>query len=186
MKLEQAIQRATEIAEALHGRLVKQDLRSRLCAACFAISQQHHNSILILLTHKPPLEATAFALLRPLMESTMRGLWLSYVASDDQVQAYTESGTKLDMASMITAVGKVAGVDAHQAIYRHWHSLSAYTHTGEHQVQRWLLTENIEPCYSASELAELVRLSYGIAELAFQRALTISSTQQPSSSSSTS
>jgi hypothetical protein len=143
------------------------------------VSQQHHNSILILLSWNPPLQATAFALLRPLTESTIRGLWLSHIASDEQVENYTQSGTKFDMASMITAVGKAAGLNAHQAIYRHWHSLSAYTHTGEHQVQRWLITENIEPSYSASELSELVKLSCGIAELAFQSVLAISSMQQP-------
>lgn len=178
MKLAQATQRATEIAETLHGRCIKGDLRSRLCAACFAVSQQHHNSVLILLDHTPPLQATAFALLRPLMESTMKGLWLSHVASDEQVQTYIQSGTKLDMASMINAVGKAVGLNAHSAIYSHWHSLSAYTHTGEHQVQRWLLTEDIEPCYSASELSELVKLSCGIAELSLQGVLAISSMRQ--------
>lgn len=173
--LEQAKKRAIEIAEALHGRHIKGDLRSRLCAACFAVSQQHHNSILILLSRNPPLQATAFALLRPLTESTIRGLWLSHVATDEQVESYVQSGTKLDMASMITLVGKAAGVIAHQAIYRHWPSLSAYTHTGEHQVQRWLMTENIEPSYSASELSELVNLAGVVAELAFQAVLAISS-----------
>lgn len=181
MKLVQAIQRATEIAETLHGRRIKGDLRSRLCAACFAVSQQHHNSLLILLAHTPPLQATAFALLRPLTESAMRGLWLSHVASDEQVQKYIQSGTKLDMASMMTAVGKAVGLDAHHAIYKHWHSLSAYTHTGEHQVQRWLLTDSIEPCYSASELSELLKLSCGIAELSLQGVLTISSIRQTGS-----
>lgn len=180
MKLKQAKQRATEIAETLRDHHIKGDLRSRVSAACFAVSQQHHNSVLILLSRNPPLQATAFALLRPLTESTIRGLWLSKVASDEQVENYTQSGTKLDMASMITAVGKAAGLNAHQAIYKHWHSLSAYTHTGEHQVQRWLVTENIEPSYSAAELAELVKLSCGIAELAFQGVLAISSMQQSS------
>ncbi|WAG77696.1 hypothetical protein LMK08_20365 [Metapseudomonas furukawaii] len=175
MQLEQAKQRAIEIAEALHGRHIKGDLRSRLCAACFAVSQEHHNSILILLSRNPPLQATAFALLRPLTESTIRGLWLSHVATDEQVENYVQSGTKLDMTSMITLVGKAAGGNAHQTIYRHWSSLSAYTHTGEHQVQRWLLTENIEPSYSASALSELVNLTGVVAELAFQAVVAISS-----------
>ncbi len=175
--LAQAIQRANDIAEALHGRRINGDLRSKLCAACYAISQQHCNSVLILLAHTPPLQATAFALLRPLIESTMRGLWLSHVASDEQVQTYIQSGTKLDMASMMKALGKAVGLDAHHAIYRHWHSLSAYTHTGELQVQRWLLTENIEPRYSDAELNELVNLSCKIAELSLKGVLAISSSE---------
>lgn len=170
-QLEQAKHRANEIAEALQGRHLKSDIRSRLCAACFAISQQHHNSILILLSRNPPLQATAFALLRVLAESTIRGLWLCHVATEEQVESYVESGTKLDMASMMKAVGKAADADAHGVIYKHWPSLSAYTHTGELQVQRWLMTEDVEPSYSEPELLELVKLSGAIAEMALQTVL---------------
>ncbi|WP_054889506.1 hypothetical protein [Pseudomonas sp. NBRC 111118] len=170
-QLDRARSRAFEIAEALHGRHINTDLRSKLCAACFAISQQHHNSILILLSCNPPLQASAFALLRPLVESTIRGLWLCHVATDEAVESYVHSGTKLDMASMLMAVGKAVDVDAHGAIYQHWGALSAYAHTGEHQVQRWLLTENIEPNYTESELAELVKLSGLVAEMGLQTVL---------------
>jgi hypothetical protein len=170
-QLEQAMHRANEIAVALQGRHIKRDIRSRLCAACFAISQQHHNSILILLSRNPPLQATAFALLRVLIESTIRGLWLCHVATDEQVERYVESGAKLDMASMMTAVGKAADADAHGVIYKHWHSLSAYTHTAELQVQRWLMTEDIEPNYSEPEVLKVVELSGAVAEMALQAVL---------------
>ncbi len=174
-QLEQARHRAIEIAETLCGRRLQVDPRSKLSAACFAVAQQHHNAILILLSREPPLEATAFALLRPLVESAIRGLWLSHVATNEQVKDYVLVGAKLDMASMLIAVGKVASVNAYAAIYKHWPSLSGYTHTGEDQVQRWLRTEHIEPAYSKAELSELIQLSGGVAELVFQAVLAISS-----------
>lgn len=74
VELDQAIQRATEIAKNLHGRGIKAGLSSRLFAACFAVSQQHHNYVLVLLARNPPLQAMACALLRLLIESTIRDL----------------------------------------------------------------------------------------------------------------
>lgn len=139
MRLSLAIKEANWIAERLHGRRFRNDLRSRVAAACFAVSQQHHNSILILLSRRPSLQATGFALLRPLVESVIRGLWLSHVATEDQVKEYVNSGTKLDMASMMKSLDKLTGLDAYRGLYvKNWRVLSGYTHTGELQVQRWL------------------------------------------------
>lgn len=165
MKLQVTIERANEIAESLHGLSAPFDDRTRTALACFAISQQHYNSILLLLSNQQPLEATAFALLRPLTESMIRGTWILYCATDDQVDTFTTEGTKLDMASMMKQVGSAISKDLHGTIYQHWHSLSAYTHTGEHQVQRWLTTKDIEPKYSEKEIEELLRIVTGIMEL---------------------
>lgn len=175
MQLSAAIKEANWIAEILHGRRFNNDLRSRVSAACFAVSQQHHNSILILLSRRPSLQATSFALLRPLVESVVRGLWLFHAATENQVEEYVRSGTKLDMASMMKSLDKLAGLDAYKGLYlKNWSVLSAYTHTGEFQVQRWLKTNHIEPDYSEEEVAELIELSSAVAKLAFQAALSIS------------
>lgn len=152
------------------------NFRSKVSAICFAVSQQHHNSILILLSRNPPLEATAFALLRPLVESVIRGFWLLHVATDVQVEGYVNSGAKLDMASMIKSLDEVTGLDAYQSIYKkNWSVLSAYTHTGEFQVQRWFKTNDIEPRYSNAEISELISLAGLAARLAFQCVVAISS-----------
>jgi len=176
VQLSKAIDEANGLAAKLHGRKLNGDFRSKVAAACFAVSQQHHNSILILLSRNPPLQATGFALLRPLVESVVRGLWLSHIATDVQVDEYVNSGTKLDMASMIKSLDGVTGLNAYQSMYKqNWSVLSAYTHTGEFQVQRWLKTNDIEPSYSEPEIAELIRLSGLVAGLAFQAVVAISS-----------
>ncbi len=174
-KLSTAIDEASHFAEKLYLRRVKNDLRSRTVAACLAVSQQHHNSILILLSRKPPLEATSFALLRLLVESVTRGLWLSHVATDAQVNEYARSGTKLDMASMMKKLDEVTGLNSYKALYqKNWSVLSAFTHTGELQVQRWLKSPHVEPQYSQEEILELIKLSSLTAKLAFQALLDIS------------
>ncbi len=175
VQLSNAIDEANWFAEKLHRRRFRNDLRSRVVAACFAVSQQHHNSILILLSQNPPLEATSFALLRPLVESVIRGLWLFHVATDDQVHEYVSSGTKLDMASMMKSLDGATGLNSFKDLYqKNWSVLSAYTHTGEFQVQRWLITSHVEPTYSEQAVSELVEFSGLVAGLAFQTLQAIS------------
>lgn len=175
VQLSTAIDEANFFAERLYLRRFKNDLRSRVVAACLAVSQQHHNSILILLSRRPPLEATSFALLRPLVESVIRGLWLSHVATDAQVDEYARSGTRLDMASMMKKLDEATGLNSFKGLYqRSWSVLCAYTHTGELQVQRWLRTSHIEPQYSEQETLELIELSGLTAGLAFHALLEIS------------
>lgn len=175
MDLNAAIGEANWIAGLLEGRRINNDLRSRIAAACFAVAQQHHNSILILLARCSPLEATSFALLRPLVESVIRGLWILHAATDDQVREYADSGTKLDMASMMKILDRNTMLNSHDGLYKNiWRTLSAYTHTGELQVQRWLKTAHIEPAYSIEEVAELIELSSLIGRLAFEAVIEIS------------
>jgi hypothetical protein len=176
VQLSKSIDEANEFAAKLYGRKLNDNYRSKVAAVCFAVSQQHHNSILVLLSRNPPLHATGFTLLRPLVEAVVRGLWLSHVATDAQVEEYVNSGTKLDIASMMKSLDSVTGLTAYQSIYRkNWSALSAYTHTGEMQVQRWFKTNDIEPKYSAQEISELIKLSGLVAGLAFQAALAITS-----------
>ncbi len=66
------------------------------------------------------------------------------------------------------------GLSSHQSIYKNWSALSAYTHTGELQVQRWLKTNDIEPNYTESEVSELIKVSGLIAGLAYRAVLAIS------------
>lgn len=148
------------MSQHLHGLRLKSDLRSKTAAACFAIAQQHHSSILILLSNKPALEATAMALLRLLLEATYRGLWIAYCANDQQIENFISGSKKqLDMQSIIDALGKVYNGNNKSAskLYTNtWKILSAYTHTYELQIQRWLTTNAIESNYQSEEIIELL------------------------------
>lgn len=174
MKLEAAISDANQRARELHGLRLKSDDRSRLAALLFAIAQQHQSAILILLSNKPPVEATAFSLLRLLLETCVRGVWASHCATEAQVQNIVEGTQRqIDMASIFTSVERAlsenAGrnVNAKSLYDKHWKVLSAYTHGYEQQVQRWLVTKDIEPNYSGEEVEELIYRSDLIAKLAF-------------------
>jgi len=157
--LDEAQEEANQIAQSLHGMELRGDPRSRVALACFAIAQQHHAAILILLANKPPLQATAFALLRPLMEAALRGEWISHCATDEQVKSFAMGGKKqLDMSSLIGALGKkLNDPKAHDVLYQKtWPVVSAYTHTYEHQVQHWLSIDEVSPTYTPEQLTWLL------------------------------
>ncbi len=159
MTLDEAQAEANQIARSLQGIKLRGDFRSRVAFACFAIAQQHHAAILILLANSPPLHATAFALLRLLMEATLRGEWISHCATDEQVKCFA-SGDKnqLDMSSLVRALEKQLGdLKVHEVLYKNnWSVLSAYTHTYEHQILHWLNDNDVSSDYSPEQVQWLI------------------------------
>jgi hypothetical protein len=159
MTLDDAKTQAERFGRQLHGLNLLGDTRSRVALACFAVAQQHHSAMLILLDRPNPLQSTAFALLRPLMEATFRGEWVLHCAKDDQVRNFATGGKQqLDMASVIKALEKLnPGSDAHRILYlNNWKIVSAYTHCFEHQVQHWLVQNDVSPKYESAQVAWLL------------------------------
>lgn len=159
--LAQAIDLAETLGQRLHGLRLPNDARSRVAFACFAVAQQHQQAILILLQREPRLEATAFALLRPLLEATLRGEWVLHCATDEQVKTFALGGRKqMDMSSVVKALESInPGSNAHKVLYSDlWTVISAYTHTYEHQIQHWLGDE-VAPSYTEEQVSWLLNAS---------------------------
>ena len=161
INLKDAIKISETLGQRLHGLHLPNDSRSRVAFACFACAQQHQAAILILLQREPRLEATAFALLRPLLEATLRGEWIIYCATNEQVETFALGGKKqLDMSSVVKALEKKhPESNAHKILYSNlWTTISSYTHTYEHQVQHWLGDE-IVPSYPEEQISWLLNAS---------------------------
>jgi len=159
LSLPQALQIAEELGNRLHGLRLPNDRRSRVAFACFAVAQQHHSAILILLNLENPLQATAFALLRPTLEATLRGEWVLHCATDQEVKTFALGGEKQVSMSKVVRKLEEAGpaADSHRILYKAlWPILSAYTHTYEHQVQHWLSPDGVAPNYSAEQVAWVI------------------------------
>lgn len=157
--LSESIAFANSSACDLHNTALRSDLRSRTAAACFAIAQQHHASILLLLSQRRPLEATAMALLRPLLEAVLRGLWVRHCAGDDQVERFLYGGKKqVDMASVISQLSQlIERGTAGDSLYRNmWPLLSSLTHSYEHQVRSWMISPDVESGYPIEEIQWLI------------------------------
>lgn len=164
MTLDEAKFQAEKYGALLHGLTFEADARKRVALACFAIAQQHHSAILILLDRPIPLHATAFALLRPLMEATLRGEWILHCADEKQIKTFALGGkAQLDMASVIRALEKLhPQSEAHRILYQdNWKIVSAYTHTFEHQIQHWLVDGDVCPTYTPEQVAWLLNAGTG-------------------------
>jgi len=98
----------------------------------------------------------------------MRGLWLSHCASDQQVQAAV-SGKWVDTRTIMQALDRVSGSQrsSEKEIYdKYFSALSSYTHTGEHQISRWISGAEVRPTYMPAEIEELTKISTSLANLA--------------------
>ena len=129
---------------------------------------EHQQAVVTLLGHNPPLYSSAFALVRPVYESYVRGLWLSHCATDDQITSFSQGAKPPDMASLVAAVEKAGDFDGKQlsGIYsKNWSALSSYTHTGAMQIQRWNTSEAVEPSFAEDEISEVVAFTSAFALL---------------------
>lgn len=156
------------LSSKLHEQAIPANLRNRVAGACFAVALEHQQAIVVLLEHVPPIYSSAFALVRPVFESYLRGLWLAHSATDVQVDSFSKGGKPPDTASLVAAVERAGEFDGKQlsGIYtKHWSSFSSYTHTGGLQVQRWNTAEAIEPSFDDIEVAEVLEFTAAIALL---------------------
>jgi hypothetical protein len=134
--------------------------RTRVGAACFAVVQEHHQSIVILTEHR--IFASSFALLRVAFDAYVRGVWLSLCATDAEVAAFLAGKEPGSMKSLLTAIeskpefsnGELSSVKD-----RSWSAMCDYTHTGSLQVQRWNTEDAVEPRYTIDEVMEVLQLA---------------------------
>lgn len=150
---------ASALARRLHGKALVSDLRSRVALSCFAIAQQHHSGIVLLLSHPLPLHSSAFALLRPLAEATFRGCWIAGCASEEKVRnVLTGDKKQIDTATIVRELQEATGrgntnVDFYKRV---WPQLSAYTHAYENSLDPWLRGQDIAPMFTEEELTSLL------------------------------
>lgn len=134
-------------------------LRVRLPATCFIVAQEHHQAILILLSQTHPVHASAFALVRPVYEAYLRGVWLARCATKENLERFSKGESPPKMPVMLAAIEKTPEYGSGQLsdIYtRSWTAMCAYTHTGSEQVQRWNTSDAIQQDYPDADVEEVL------------------------------
>lgn len=172
MNSRSALERASSLTDVLSAKLhelpMPATLRNRVAGACFAVALEHQQAVVVLSEHGPPLYSSAFALVRPVYDSCMRGFWIFHCATEEQVESFSKDGKPPDMASLVSAVEKAANFDGKElsAVYsKHWGSFSSFTHTGGLQVQRWNTPTSIESNFEQSEIDEALEFTAALALL---------------------
>lgn len=164
-------------------------LKNQLARTCFIVAQEHHQATLLLLSQHHPIYASAFALVRPVYESFVRGVWLLHGASEEELQAFLEGKPPPNMRAMLKAVENAPDYgSAHLSkIYTNsWNAMCAYTHTGAQQIQRWNNGNFITSNFSDEEVDEVLRFTgtlalrsvVGLAKVADNNALVLRALHQ--------
>lgn len=139
--------------------------RSICAGALYSLTLDHARSICNLIKFGAP--ASAFALNRVMFEAYIRGAWIHYYASDKQVDNFANGrGIKeksaqkkdIDFKNLILQVEQATNSPAYFSIIktRSWKALNAYTHSGIHQISRYITNKTIWPNFSEDEKREAI------------------------------
>lgn len=127
--------------------------KNRAAAASFGIAQDHHAAIVFLM--KTTFYSSSFALLRTLFEAYLRGLWLKYCATNEQVSAFFRGGEPpKTMVAEIESTEAFTGGVLSRIKKENWRAMCAFTHTGGLHLQRWQSPDAVEPTFTPEELDE--------------------------------
>jgi Family of unknown function (DUF6988) len=162
---------ALTLAEALVARLghkiegleIAATDRNRLSAACFHQALEHHQAI-VHLVHQN-LFGSALALVRPLFEIYMRGIWLSKCASESELTKFQKGKLDKNFGEMVAAIeshqGYNVGVLA-EVKKNSWSAMNDFTHGGMLQVVRRITSDSITPNYTVEEIDHTITFAGAI------------------------
>lgn len=154
----------------LDGLEIKKGKRVLLSVGCLDQAIEHHLAICCLLKSK--VNGSAFALVRLIFESFVRGVWLKNCASEAQLSQFQNDTLQLKFRELLEAVEKVDGFKSgllSKLKESTWKAMNSYTHTGFHQASRRFGKELIEPTYTDEEVIEVLKISGSFSLLAFQQ-----------------
>lgn len=162
--IENEIRRAQEMHQFVVDQLAAKyepDDKQELLARFLSIVKSHHESILVLTGTHERLFGSAFALLRPLIETACRGLYVAFEASDARVQRLKEG--KNIYPGFNCMVELLDGLFDTEGIFGGfggdiWKALCGYTHGGLEQLTRQIgLDGSVQPAYEPEAVQELIR-----------------------------
>jgi hypothetical protein len=148
-----------EVKKILSAHRFSDDEWSTVVIAFIDQGIEHHSAILLLLRSK--LTGSGFALVRPVVEILVRGVWITACATDAQLKKFREDDEiELSFGAMSAAIDKVCGIDFFKPFkVKSWEALNSYTHTGILQLGRRFTGDRLEPSYKDGELIEVVHTS---------------------------
>ena len=143
------------------------DDRTMLAIGCFDVAIEHQAAIALLA--KAPMYGSAFALLRVLTESLVRGLWLHACATDAELDKFKRG--KFDKSFQTLINEYELKIDTPSGVLSNfkttaWDSLNGFTHTGFHQVSRRHAPGRVEGSYPDAEIAKALGVAGALGMIA--------------------
>lgn len=126
-----------------------------LCCVVF----EHQVAITFLIDHHR--RSSAFALLRPLFDAFWRSLWISFVASDDEIERFRID--RLD-PTFETASKRLDEIKGFPPMFKalkgkSWKTMCSFTHSSGLLTQRYFVDGVIGPAHPDDETIELLHQS---------------------------
>lgn len=167
--LENFISNSEELVKWLHGHAynfkIPDDLRSRLATSCFHVALDHHESIVLLTSSGR--WASAFSLVRIMVEAHVKGLWIAYHATTNDLELLVRKDKKKDFGEMVKLIenDKRNGKAVLSLIKsKAWSGLSNYVHTGMVLLSRYHEGEKIEAKFTVNDIIQMLNFanSFGL------------------------
>jgi len=161
------------------------DERSAVAGALYDVANEHGKAICTLLEF--PLYASAFALVRSLFETFIRGAWLLHCATDQEFETFKtkdkielESKNKFPFGDMVKEVESKLDLPPTLSTIKNnsWKSLNSYTHGGLLQVTQRYDGRTVEPHHDLEQVDEVIGFSTLIVFIIFTEFSKISKRQE--------
>ncbi len=169
----------TWIDENTAGVTLPSDERTMLAVGCFDVTIEHQAAIALLVNAS--LHGAAFALLRVLTESLVRGLWLLHCATEAEFAAFKRGKLDKSFAQLIAEFEDK--IDTPNGVLSNfkataWGPLNGFTHTGFHQVSRRHAPGRVEGTYPAHEVAKALGVAGAVGLIAAGQIIGLSDRQE--------
>jgi hypothetical protein len=122
------------------------------------IALEHHEAILLLI--KTKLFGSAFALVRPLIETMLRGLWINALATASQIEEASQDKDIFPaMSQMLAEIDQTYATGAFFQSFKgsNWAAMCSYAHSGARQIARRFTKGEVKPRYSDGEILEVLK-----------------------------
>lgn len=172
MNIQAALACSTDLSKWLDGSIHGLDIpsgdREAMAGALFDQVHEHHKAVQLLL--KSSLVGSAFSLVRPTLETFVRGVWLLRCASEEEVENFTKDKiVDKSFGDLIREIEAWPGYDVDvlsKVKTEGWSAMCSYAHGGYLQAVRRMTPDQITTNYLDGEMLEVINFSDAVAMLA--------------------
>lgn len=128
----------------------------KIAVASLTLCLEHREAILLLVNCKA--RSTAVALMRPVFEACVRGCWIDFVATNDQMDLLIAGRLSTKLEIMANGIRKevpaLAVLSSLAKIFKEY--LDDFTHGSGVQLARWCNPYEIAPHHTAGEMVDVL------------------------------
>lgn len=162
MNVDEKISKSAEFIRYLDGLIdgleTRGDKRHRFAGGSFCLSSEHHKAIVLLIYKR--IDASAFALARPMVEAFLRGIWLHRCATGEQWEKVQND----DFPRIRSIAEDIETLEGYGKPFtglleRSLSAFHSYTHGGLLPISRHQKIDTIESNYSDEERHEILDIA---------------------------